>query len=176
MTQHDGFIDFLLKLESEQDRAALAELRRGVGQTLDEMPELGRYIFHFFKEPNRHKEDAFFLIATLFAMHSKNITTGNMGNHLRDMAEGNAEELERLEKRFAQLLTANRADLPELLPRIVNLLKAKDKERPINWSQLLDDVIYWGAGRQREWARGFWTKGKPESDSGMENETISIQE
>jgi CRISPR system Cascade subunit CasB len=67
-----------------------------------------------------------------------------------------------LDLRVTALLKTHRDDLPVHLRQTVGLLNAKDI--PINWQQLLKDVLNWDHEDQfvqRAWARAFWGR-RPE--------------
>ena len=164
--RRDKFIRYLLKLEADEERATLATLRRGLGEPPGTVLALGRYVYPFFGSEEletpygRRESEAFFLIATLFALHPQNVSSGNMGAHLRELKrekEQKGEKDDATERRFAQLLATHPNDLHEVLPRILSLLKAKDEK--INWRQLLDEVYDWRFEKpQKAWARSFWHK------------------
>lgn len=157
MTKHQHFITFLKGLK--EDRAALAALRRGLGEPPGAVAEMGKYIYPFFgangpqKYAERREERAYFLIASLFALHPEAAAWGNMGRHLQAIRNNKDETA--VERRFTQLLAAHPDDLPNLLRQAVSLLKAK--EEPIHWEELLSDVLTWERGyAQQKWARSFW--------------------
>jgi CRISPR system Cascade subunit CasB len=55
------------------------------------------------------------------------------------------------------LLAAHPDDLDFHLRQAVSFLKSRDV--PVNWHQLLSDVLAWGHPEryvQRRWARAFW--------------------
>jgi CRISPR system Cascade subunit CasB len=67
--------------------------------------------------------------------------------------------LDSIEKRFAVLIDSHPDELPTRLRHAVTLLRSKDI--PINWEQLLRDLLRWRAENrpvQRRWARDFWTR------------------
>ncbi len=153
----DRFITYLLSLEASQDRAALAWLRRGLGRTMADAPEAARFVYPFFSGAEtelRFLEDAFFRVATLFALHPENTETGNLGHHLRAAHRQGETEDPGKERRLLQLLAADRNDLDDLLRQAITLLQAE--QVAVNWRQLLTDFIYWGDGVKRAWARSYW--------------------
>ena len=69
-----------------------------------------------------------------------------------------------VERRFVALLNCRAEDLPDHLRQFISLLKTNDM--PIDWAQLLRDVIRWDYDEdvQRNWARAFWAADpKPET-------------
>ncbi|MGH8629685.1 MAG: type I-E CRISPR-associated protein Cse2/CasB [Burkholderiales bacterium] len=165
MTQsdkRDNFIRFLYSLKD--DRAALAALRRGLGEEPGAVAEMGKYIYRFFPASgtdNPREERAYFLVASLFALHPEATERGNMGAHMRAIRRD--EEDTAVERRFSQLLSAHTNDLPDLLRQAVSLLKAK--EQPVNWRELLSDVVYWGDKVQQRWARSYWGAAAPQNET-----------
>jgi CRISPR system Cascade subunit CasB len=167
MTKHEEFITFLEGLK--EDRAALAALRRGLGEPPGTVAEMGKYIYPFLgaDEPRAHRarqeETTYFLVAALFALHPESTGRGDLGRHLRDIRLDDKETA--VERRFTQLLAADPADLPDLLRQAVSLLKAK--EQPIHWEALIKDVLNWGHPSgfvQHKWARSFWGAGPARSE------------
>jgi CRISPR system Cascade subunit CasB len=102
-------------------------------------------------------EDAYFLIATLFALHPN---TGlpqrtNLGASFARLAR--AMDSGGAERRFMALLNCDRSELPDHLLSAVTLLRTNDI--PVDWRQLLADVLAWQRPQrwvQRAWAAGFW--------------------
>lgn len=157
MVEAHPLITFLQ--EHCEERAMLAALRRGLGQPPGSIPDMFPYVVPFVGDDMRGwREETLYLIAALFGMHPESIATGNLGTHLRRLTEelGDAAATER---RFQQLLSAEPEMLPNLLRQMVGLLRSKDI--PINWQQLLVDVLQWDRPERRRkvalsWAREFW--------------------
>lgn len=162
------FIRYLQKLADGQDRGALASLRRGLGQPPGTVADMYRYVEPFLGADARYKEDAFYLVAALFALHPKTANDGDMGKHMAATRSESGEDA--LERRFTALLAAHPDDLPEYLRQAVSFLKSK--EIPINWDQLLRDLQGWGREdrfAQKKWARSFWG-GRRSSENNNSNE------
>ena len=159
-TNAHPFINFL---ESKaDDRAMLAALRRGLGAAPGEAPDMFPYVVPFVQRCN---EDDIYLIASLFALHPSSISSGNIGDHLRRLAddEGSGEATER---RFVQLLRTRRDTLEPRLRQQISILKSKDIA--VNWHQLIRDVGHWDYEErfvQRNWAGAFWRANQSESNS-----------
>ena len=157
----ERFINRLKQLAEGQDRGALASLRRGLGQPPGTVADMYRYVEPFLGGEARYKEDAFYLVAALFALHPKSTDEkSNMGTHLaKTRTDAGADALER---RFTALLAAHPDDLPDYLRQAVSFLKSK--EEPVNWLRLLQDLQYWDKrddpkhSVQRRWAQEFWRK------------------
>jgi CRISPR system Cascade subunit CasB len=175
--QEHKFIGHLEKLVKEQDRGALASLRRGLGKPQGTAREMDRHVLPYLPpesaihaSPRENQENAYYLVGALFAYwHQGKDTVGpnqpaNMGTSLRALVEretaegGSRDDAEkRVEKRLVALLNCHKDDLPDHLRHTIGLLKSK--EIPINWLQLLNDVQNWqheNRDVQRRWARQFW--------------------
>lgn len=154
----NAFIRRLQELATNQDRGALAALRRGLGRPPGAAAEMFRYVEPWLPERrSADQEAAYYLIASLFALHPKSVSEGNLGQHLASIRNEGGDDA--LERRFSALLAAHPDDLPNYLRQAVSMLKSK--ETPINWDQLLRDVQAWDAPDrrvQKAWARAFWGK------------------
>ncbi len=137
------------------DRAMLAALRRGLGRSPGSTPEMFPYVMPFVR--GHSDEEDIYLIASLFALHPTSVSSGNMGDHLRDYIKqvGDAEATNR---RFVRLLRLRREMLDTPLRQHISLLKSK--EVAVNWNQLLVDVQHWSHDDyfvQKNWAKAFWS-------------------
>ncbi|MBI3978203.1 MAG: type I-E CRISPR-associated protein Cse2/CasB [Chloroflexi bacterium] len=144
-------------------RAALAELRRGLGVPPGQAAEMYPYVVPWLPDNAQPwQEEPYYLVAALFAWHQRPWPKAdgerrptNLGASFARLAQ--AVESESIERRFTALLSSHRDDLPEQLRHAVGLLKSKDV--PIDWAQLLADIQQWDRPRrtvQRGWARAFW--------------------
>jgi len=148
------FVTYLQGLQD--DRGALAALRRGLGQDPSAAPEMYRYVVPWVpQDAEAWREAAYYLLASLFALHPGNATEGNLGAHFaRAAAQGSHQAIER---RFSTLLAAHPDDLPVYLRQAVGFLKSKGIA--INWHQLFEDMLHWNRPNhsvQKAWARAFW--------------------
>jgi CRISPR system Cascade subunit CasB len=149
---------FVKHLESlKEDRGALAALRRGLGNPPGQAPEMFPYVIPYLPaETERWREEAYFMIASLYALHPSSIQKGNLGGHFASLRGSNISD-QSLERRFTALLSAHRDDLSFYLRQAISYLRSK--EQPVNWHQLLRDVMSWGHPDryvQMRWARSFW--------------------
>lgn len=160
----ENFIIFLMKLVKDDNRAALAHLRRGLGKKPGTTMEMFPYISPFIQSSYRNEENAYFLIASLVGLYpDAKQTPSNLGVSLDSIEEKSPS----IEKRFVALLNSDKEDLPNHLRHIISLLKSK--EAPINWSQLLSDIKNWDdekANVQRNWAKGFWRNNSTNTEKG----------
>ncbi len=168
--KEDRLIRYLKNLEKRQDRAALANLRRGLGKppktAMEMYPYLGQFLSH---ETKPRYENAVFIVAALFAYYPDAPgNVGNLGASLRQLKD----DSDSIEKRFVALLNAEAEDLPYYLRQIIGLLRAK--EIAVNWEQLFKDVQNWDSDKrfvQRKWAERFW--GNPDNNKKQETENNS---
>lgn len=152
-------------LDNAGDRAMLAALRRGLGQPPGAAPDMFPFVAPFAQR----NESAAYLIAALFGLHPANTNQGNLGTHFRRLVlEGSGEDA--VERRFTHLLRSRREDLDDPLRQAVSLLKSKDV--PVNWQQLMDDVLHWSDPNhrvQRRWASQFWADDERTSSTETDN-------
>jgi CRISPR system Cascade subunit CasB len=150
------FIYYLQNLAEKQGRGALADLRRGLGQTPGTVAAMFRYVEPFMPQKrSRTQETAYYLVASLYAFHPKSTQTGNMGAHMVQTRADGGEDA--LEHRFTALLASHPDDLPNYLRQAISFLKSKDI--PINWNQLFWDLQHWDDENrivQKKWASTFW--------------------
>lgn len=156
---------FVTYLEGLRDnRAALAALRRGLGQSPGTVADMYRYVVPWLADDAPPwRETAYYLIAALFAYHPDPGGVGNVGRHFARTRAPQGDNTA-IERRFTALLAAHPDDLNFYLRQAVSFLKSK--EVPINWHQLLSDVLGWGHPDryvQQQWARAFW--GRPTEES-----------
>ncbi len=166
MSEKHPFITYLQSLAENDNRGALAALRRGLGKAPGTAPEMYRYVIPYLPEnPPKRQEQAYYLVAALFALHPESTEHGNLGTHLaKARAEGNEDALER---RFTALLSAHPDDLPDYLRQTISLLKSK--EISVNWDQLFSDLQWWshpeyGDHVRKRWATAFWGFHQPSSE------------
>lgn len=157
----ERFISYLEELARNEDRAALASLRRGLSKSPGEAAETHRYVLRFNPEP--WEETAFYLVAGLFAMHPESWTRKEDDKRLTNFGasfawmKSKADSDSSIERRFVALLDCHADDLADHLRHAVSLLKAKDVL--VDWLQLLWDLRNWTHEErrvQRRWARAFW--------------------
>ena len=166
MQLNEPFVDYLYSLAEGDRRGAMADLRRGLGEPPGSSPSTFPYVAPFIKDSDRDtwREKAHYLVACLFAYYQAGgaegvrarVYGGNFGAHLRQAVQQGVEE-KSLQPRVMALLEAHRDDLPVLLRHMVSFLKSKSV--PLNWDQLLRDLLYWNAPSrfvQKQWADSFW--------------------
>lgn len=177
MSQPHNFITHLETLAD--DRAALAALRRGLGQPPGTVPDMYPYVVRWLPQeayPNSWLEQSYYLLAALYALHPQSTPEGNLGDHFALTLDPNPDHNTAIERRFMGLLTAHSDDLPFYLRQAISFLKSK--ERPINWHELMWNVRDWGypdrqTRVQKRWATQFWRRRAEDAgtDSGDTDDT-----
>lgn len=166
-----ALIRHLYNLAADEDRAALAALRRGLGRPPGAVAEMARHVVPYL--PTSPAGDAdYYLIAALFGLHPKPWTgpterwLANLGASLRRLAPNPTDAgAAGVERRFVALLNADRVDLPVHLRHAVGLLRTQDQA--VDWARLLSHVRNWEAAErwvQREWARSFWAGDRDQTE------------
>lgn len=167
-SRRDAFIDYLLELQEEGDRASLAILRRGL---MDFGRDFAIYRVVGYKLPYGvlpWQTDLYLLTACLFAMHGiahvaeDDKDSQSLGRSMRTIRQQIEAELKEgsksLDQRFAAILNSDAIDLPIRLRHLFSLLKAK--EVAVDYYTLLSDLLAWNAPSryvQKRWARDYWT-------------------
>ncbi len=160
----EAFVSYLEGLRAREDRAALAALRRGLGKPPGAAAETYPYVVPWIEGLSREEQDAYFLLAALFASHPDPGGEGGMGRVLRAVYEASdrTERTESIEKRFVGLLNAHPEELPIHLRHAVALARSRPVPIPIDWLRLLRDLRGFGHPDryvQRRWAVEFWGQG-----------------
>jgi CRISPR system Cascade subunit CasB len=158
-TEHQlGFVKHLQAYATQENRGALAALRRGLGKAPGTVSEMFPYVLPFVSGMMEYDQDPYFLIAALFGAHPSQTDKGNMGDTFRGVGVSRGDDTS-TERRFVALLNAHADDLPDHLRHAIGLARGADV--PVNYAQLLRDLQYWthpDAFIQREWAEAFWRR------------------
>lgn len=158
--QFVAYLGGLARPENRNGRSALAALRRGLGRRPSEAPEMYPYLVPWTGDLHGWREEAFYLVASLFAAHPVMWQGEGAGNFGASMAQVKAKEGgDSTERRFVALLSSHREGLPEHLRHAVSLCASKDV--PVSWGRMLRDIPWWEdtSGRvQLAWAREFWKR------------------
>lgn len=162
MSWHEGFTDALKALARDDDRAALASLRRSLDGETQTFAGAARVIARYLpRQLDRWEEDDAYLVAALFALAPS--TSGlRLASALRRVAQSTGSSS--IELRFTAMLASGREDLPTHLRHAVTLVRGAGVD--LDWAALLRDVLRWGApagSTQKTWAREFW--GSNEADN-----------
>lgn len=162
MSNEHPFITYLESLA--EDRAALAALRRGLGQPPGAAADMFPYVvprLPSFVYPGSWTEQVYYLIASLFGLHPISNPDGNLGDHFARTRDPNPDHNTAVERRFTALLNAHPDDLDFYLRQAISFLKSKDV--PINWHDLMWDTLKWddpekAIPMRKRWATQFWRR------------------
>jgi len=171
MNYKEFVYDYLIPLADDKnpERAALADLRRGLSDFPDISPYMHRHIRP--RMPERVSDwgkRVYYLTAALFAAHQIPTDKGNLGDHFHELLDSkNADANKPIERRFTYLLAAHPDDLHFHLRQSIAFLKSK--EQAVNWEQLMWDIYKWNDPDERPkvqeiWAGRFWQALKSEND------------
>lgn len=151
-----GFIEWLESL-NEKDTKVRAVLRRSLAFDPGAFVPAYPYVEPFLKgEDNPWRREIFYLVAGLWAAHWREGRNGmplSIGKACAayQAASGSSST----ERRFINLLDADRDQLSHRLRQIVALLK----EQVIDFDTLLKGLLYWNDDQKRTqngWARDFY--------------------
>jgi CRISPR system Cascade subunit CasB len=146
----------LKELARNDDRGALAAMRKGLGKPPGTVPEMFEHVLPFISQrASAADEDASFLLASLFASYPDGSGQGDMGAVFKRI--GQATGSDSVESRFVAMLKCHGDELPDHLRHAVAL--ARSKESLIDWDQLLYDIKHWDdedRSVQRRWGRSYW--------------------
>jgi CRISPR system Cascade subunit CasB len=172
----NSFIGYLYALRDNDDRGALAHLRRGMGQPPCSNIETASVVERQLAAGTREDvRNACYIVGPLFALHDLDGGSSNMGRHFRELGDPGQDPPPNVEKRFKALLASEKDELPDALRQAVALLKSKGV--PVNWFQLAQDVQSWHFDEGREsvrkrWARSFWNSDRKEAGN-MQPTTVN---
>ena len=169
-TKAERFLRALSELVEQEDRGALAVLKRSLAFKPGTYVPAFRYVEPFVRSEDGWPREVYYLTAGLFALWP---TEGS-----QTLSEALARVFRRrqsasIEARFLALLDADRDQLPDRLRRAVSLVRAE--RVGLDWSRLLSDLVDWfrpDRRVQREWARAFY-RAAAEEDAGLEEEVAS---
>ena len=190
MSNVTSFIDQLKewgRRETGEERAVMAELRRGLQEFPHLAPYMHRHLAPFAADARGWEKETYYLVAALFAryhsgskepIYSDNKYV-NMGSYFAEVVRQNQEAGNSIERRFNALLTAHPQDLHYHLRQAIAFLHGQsDATIAINWERLFWDIRDWESddlrpGVQEKWATNFW-KHKARS-SEQSNQQVEIE-
>lgn len=157
----ENFVKYLQGMAD--DRGKLATLRKGLieNQAQATWPLLSRFIN--FDRP--YQINALQTIAGLFAHHPKHAGSGNFGSLCHQLLDTDEKqkiaqgESGPISRHFQYALAANGA---EIFPRVRRLvLRAKKDAIPVNYIQLIKDLLGWQSSYKKDriklaWGKAFW--------------------
>lgn len=161
-----GFINWLESL-NEQDNKVRAVLRRSLAFEPGKFPPAYPYVEPFVKDDDGGwRREMLYLVAGLWAMHWREGRSGQpvpLGKACSDYQAANGSTS--TERRFINLLDADRDQLPHRLRQMIALLK----EQTIDFDTLLRGLLYWNDDQKRTqnaWARDFYRNRNVEAGKG----------
>jgi CRISPR system Cascade subunit CasB len=191
--QDEAFIASLERLRDEENRGALAALRRGLGRPPGTMLSMAPYVE--WLRPQPWERTRYYLVAALFGNHPgprSERRAGRMPTKDRPNIGGMMDEVvrayeregvnedvarKRVEPRFVALLRAHPDDLPRQLMHAVSLAKSKDIA--VDYRRLLWDLRYWTSEDrwvQLQWAASFWGGSAPPEPRDVRAEDEEVQD
>ena len=166
----NGFIQWLEGL-NEKDTKVRAVLRRSLAFDPGAFVPAYPFVEPFLKgEDNSWRREILYLVAGLWAAHWREgrngapLPIGKACAKYRDERDSSSTE-----RRFINLLDADRDQLPHRLRQMVALLK----EQAIDFNDLLKGLLYWSDDQKRTqnaWARDFYRSLKNETTTEYQNE------
>jgi len=186
-----SFICYLESLLEDENRAALAALRRGLSGPPGTVPDTFPYIVPFLPkdiEADSPRAMPYFIIASLFALYFSgkgkelsNVKGHNIGRAFlqakideakaKGKTEKDIEKETSIDSRFVALLNAHYDDLSYHLRYAISFLKSR--EIPLDWHKLFKHLCHWSHPNrwvQKELAKGFWGHYK------LEEETVKTEQ
>ncbi len=173
-----------------ETRAALANLRRGVGHKPGEVPQLyGEFLEdmpgEMYSEGNgpTYAEWAVYMAVTLYALHqqSKDIHENNMNQENISLGEAAArlvadkDDRERIWKRFYVVATSD--DMQEMSYHLRGMIQLlRDKDIPLDYPRLAKDLFLYQCSRESAdhirltWGQDFYKKHISENEEENNNE------
>jgi len=168
-----GFIGWLERL-NENDSKVRAILRRSLAFDPGEYVPAYPYIEPFLNdENNQRRREILYLVAGVWAAHWREDQRGELVPIGKACAtHQNSSGSTSTERRFINLLDADRDQLPHRLRQMIVLLK----EQPIDFGHLLKGLQYWSNDQkhtQQEWARDFYRNLNDENSAETQTEKDS---
>ena len=163
----NGLIEYLTSLKEHDERGKLADIRCVLKD--NQKQKAWPYLAQFNAIGESHYANVIQTISGLYAHHHPARTElwdfpeyHNLGDTCylllsdeeRKDLFGDAKNAGPVTKRFQYLLAATEE---EICDRVVKLVfYAKSKGIPVNYNQLIKDLIYWDDHVKLQWAKHFW--------------------
>lgn len=142
---------------AQLDAGERARFKRNIGNRLaDSHHVIGLFFGILPHNVPRYQEEWYFLLATLYP-HGTSGATGNFGTSLRAVRERKPVLSAGLDRRMEVLLNADEVQVSYRIGQAIRLIKSA--EVPVNWEQLLYDLLYWTHDQrfvQEQWARAYY--------------------
>jgi CRISPR system Cascade subunit CasB len=168
----NSFIEWLESL-NEKDTKVRAVLRRSLAFDPGGFPSAYPYVESFLKEDgDPWRREMLYLVAGIWAAHWRSGQgEGQISIGKACAAYQTASGSTSTERRFINLLDADRDQLPHRLRQVIALLK----DQAIDFEDLLKGLLYWNDEQKRTqnaWARDFYRNLHHEK----ETKTQSVEE
>ena len=181
--EHLDFIGFLEGQSGSSGRANLAELRRAAANLAHDYRDI-RVLVDYLPDADAWSFDAHRLTASLFTFYAAKFwgrddrlhlprfsanekRRRTLGTSLQRLKQKLSVGQESLDLRFSALLDTPREDLAVPLRGIVQRIATAEQSIPIDFRQLLNDLLYWNADHtRRNWAMDYWQAAAPEDEAG----------
>jgi CRISPR system Cascade subunit CasB len=167
MSKSDEFVRHLADIaeKGDEDRAPLAELRRGASGEARDLARVYRIVLPHVRGGIR-EQDAYVAVACLFGLHPTKLSQLGASVSLAEaMRQLKAKSESRsIEDRFIALLQSHPEELLEHLRHCVSLARSHQPPISLKWTDILKAVLYWGrdsdtpgrTSQERLWAQQFW--------------------
>lgn len=145
--------------QHRDDRGLMSELRRGFSPATEHYawPHLARWC----NLDDDRQRTIFATVAACYALYPESTKAGNLGTVLRTIAhheQAGEDALRSFEGRFRRLITCSSAE--DLLGHVRSVVQAaRQRGIPINYAQLLEDLLRWDFADRRiktAWAQAYW--------------------
>lgn len=168
-------MDFLSRNAS--NKRVMATLRCGLVETTE--MRAWPLLAHLGGIGNKQQSIAVRTVAGLFALHSLNCESGNMGTVCRLLCGTEEKPWDNrsvqndgpgaMERRFLYLINADREEICARVCRLVRY--AHSQEIPVNYAALEKDLATWPRAREA-WASAFWAPVKNDEKPVPEGESL----
>jgi CRISPR system Cascade subunit CasB len=154
-------------------RAAKAKLRRAVGKTAGECPEVWESVLFELPEKlqdDRRAIDAIHLAMTLFAIRGSHSKKTGLGAAMKALAPPGNEAPKSKKRRFdAAITSSDYKELSNHLRGLVQLLK--QAEIGLDFAQLAEDIYWFSAGGDNKirvalkWGKDYYCSNETENEA-----------
>lgn len=169
------------------EKAILSKLRRSMGRPIQETVDIWSFLFDKLPEnflgngeEESKEERAILAILQFYAMYQQGNEESvvyqkgeekydyNIGDSLRVLREGEATT--GIDRRFNRMITSGSwEELIQHLRHLIKLLKAKEKQRKIDFSKLASDLYWFQMGCEEQiklsWGRAFYRTIEKENEN-----------
>jgi len=155
------------------DTGEKAQLKRDAGKDLTEARSLGLFYRLLPFGTTIEKENAYFLVATLYPI-AEPAKSGCLGDALFRVRDLDPKKNKGLNQRIKILLDSDMSQLVFRLRQTIRFLKSQ--RVPVNWHELTEDILNWNSpyrSVQKKWARAYFKLPMSTIDESIELSEIS---